>query len=166
MRVYGRQSDAPLSEVSFAVVLQIAEVQGARIPLALMSCSDPVNLVYEPDLSDHSALRQPADLTFADHVHRFISSDRVQRAAHRSEPEARGDSFFDETVMLFQHIVQVWRWSTETLPSQLARLLQFRNRGGVGWMAVHVSRVAIAGFDATLIARSAWQQPNPDWATT
>jgi len=55
--------------------------------------------VYEPDLSNDIALRQPADLTFADHVHRFISSDRVQGAAHRSEPKARGDSFLDETVI-------------------------------------------------------------------
>jgi hypothetical protein len=91
------------------VMLQIAAVQeSARIPLALMSCSDPVNLVYEPDLSDNIALRQPADLTFADHVHRFLSGDRVQRAAHRSEPKARGDSFLGETVILFQHMVQVW----------------------------------------------------------
>ena len=75
--------------------------------LAPISCSDPVNLVYEPDLPDHIAFRQPADLTFLDHVHRLVSSDRVQRAAHGPEPEARGDSLFDETVILFQHIVHV-----------------------------------------------------------
>jgi hypothetical protein len=64
------------------VVLQIAEAgQSARNPLAPMSYSDPVNLVYEPDLAGHIALRQPADLTFSDHVHRLVSGDRVQRSA-------------------------------------------------------------------------------------
>jgi hypothetical protein len=73
-----------------------------------MSCSDAVNLVDEPDLPDNIALREPADLTFSDHVHRLISGDRVQRATHGSEPEASGDSLLDETMILFQHIVQVW----------------------------------------------------------
>lgn len=66
-----------------------------------------MKLVYESDLPDHIVLRQPADLTFPDHVHRLVSCDRVQRATHTPEPQARGDSLFDETVILFQHIVQV-----------------------------------------------------------
>ena len=51
-------------------------------------CSDSVDLVYEPDLADHITLLQPADLTFSDHVHRFISGDRVECAAHRPKPQA------------------------------------------------------------------------------
>ena len=72
-----------------------------------MSYSDAVNLVDEPDLSDYGALREPADLTFSDHVHRLISRDRVQRAADGPEPEARGNSLLDETMILFQDIIQV-----------------------------------------------------------
>ena len=34
-----------------------------------MLCRDSVNLVYEPDLPDDIAFRQPTDLTFSDHVH-------------------------------------------------------------------------------------------------
>ena len=70
-------------------------------------CSDSVDLMYEPDLADHVTLLQPADLTFSDHVHRLISGDRVHRAAHGSKPQAGGDSLFDETVILFQHVVHV-----------------------------------------------------------
>ena len=53
-----------------------------------MSRSDPVDLVYEPDLPNDIAFGQPTDLTFSDHVHRFISGDRVKRAAHGPKPQA------------------------------------------------------------------------------
>jgi hypothetical protein len=57
-------------------VLQIGSGEGsAGRLLAQMSRRDPIDLVNEPDLSNHIALRQPADLTFSDHVHRLISGD-------------------------------------------------------------------------------------------
>ena len=103
-----------------------------------MSCSDSVNLVDEPDLSDDVAFRQPADLTLSDHVHRLISRDRVQRAADGPEPEAGSDSLLDETMVLFQDIILIRRQPAAAAPSQRPRLLQFRNGCGVGWMAVNV----------------------------
>jgi hypothetical protein len=72
-----------------------------------MSHSDPEDLVYEPDLPNDIAFRLPTDLTFSDHVHRLISGDRVERATHGPKPQAGGDSLFDETVILFQHIIHV-----------------------------------------------------------
>lgn len=50
-------------------VLQIADGwEALEVGWPGMSCSDPVNLVYEPDLPDHIALCWPADLTLPDHV--------------------------------------------------------------------------------------------------
>src|SRR5947209_11845275 len=103
-----------------------------------MSCSDAVNLMDESDLPNHVIFRQPADLTFSDHVHRLIPGDRVQRATYRPEPKARSDSLLDETMVLFQDIVHVGRRPTAAPPSQFAGLLQFGNGCGIGWMAVHV----------------------------
>ena len=70
-----------------------------------MSCGDAVDLVDEPDLPDNVTLREPADLTFSDHVHRLTACDCVQRSAYGSEPEARGNSLLDETMILFQDII-------------------------------------------------------------
>ena len=75
--------------------------------MGTISCSDTVDLVDEPNLSDNIAFRQPADLALPDHVHRLTSRDRVQRTSHRSKPKARGDSLLDETMILFQHVVHV-----------------------------------------------------------
>jgi hypothetical protein len=43
----------------------------AGIPRASMLRSDSVNLVDEPHLPDHITLREPADLTLSDHLHRL-----------------------------------------------------------------------------------------------
>jgi hypothetical protein len=75
--------------------------------MGTISRSDTVDVVDEPDLPDNIALREPADLTLPDHVHRLISRDRVQRTSHGSKPEARRDSLLDETMVLFQNIVHV-----------------------------------------------------------
>ena len=72
---------------------------------ATMSCSDAVNLVYEPDLPDDVALRQPADLTFSDPVHRLISRNRIHGTLRRPEPKAGDDSLLDEAMILFQDII-------------------------------------------------------------
>jgi hypothetical protein len=103
-----------------------------------MSCSDAVNLVDEPDLPDNIALREPADLTFSDHVHRLISRDCFQRAAYRPKPEAGGNSLLNETMILFQDIVHVLRWPAAAPPPRLPRLLQFRHGCGIGGMSVDV----------------------------
>ena len=88
-----------------------------------MSGSDAVNSVYELDLPDDVTFRQPADLTFSDHVHRLISSDRIQRAIHRPEPKTSGDSLLDKPMILFQYIIQVRGGPAAASPSQLSRLL-------------------------------------------
>jgi hypothetical protein len=86
--------------------------QRASRPLAtpnlMLSCRLMSHIVFRhPPPSRSIALREPADLTLPDHVHRLISRDRVQRTSHGSKPEARRDSLLDETMVLFQNIVHV-----------------------------------------------------------
>src|SRR5882672_7428803 len=80
--------------------------------------------VNESDLPDHISFCQPADLPFANDVHRLVSGDRVQRAVGRSKPKTGGDSFLDESVVLFHDVVHVRRWPAAALFSDFARLLQ------------------------------------------
>jgi hypothetical protein len=47
-------------------------------------------------------------------------------------------------MVLLQDIIHVRRQPAAAAPSQLPRLLQFRNRGGIGWMAVHVDHSGAA----------------------
>jgi hypothetical protein len=66
---------------------------------------DTQGLIDETDLADYISLSQPPDLTFSDHVHRLISTDRVYRASHRTKPEASGDPLLDESMVLLHDIV-------------------------------------------------------------
>ena len=53
------------------------------------------------------ALGQPAHLPVADHVHRFVPVNCVQRSLDRTEAETRRDALFDETVILFHYVIQI-----------------------------------------------------------
>jgi hypothetical protein len=61
--------------------------------------------VNEGTLTEYIAFGQPAHLSFADHVHRLVPINRVQRAPQRSKPETRGDALLDEAVILLDHVV-------------------------------------------------------------
>ena len=102
------------------VLLQIRFVRakGPRTSGALLG--DTKDAVNESDLPDHSSFCQPADLPFANDVHRLVSGDRVQRAVGRSKPQTGGDSFLDESVVLFHDVVQVRRWPAAALFSEFA----------------------------------------------
>jgi len=60
------------------------------------------------------ALSDPADLTFADNVHRLVTLDRSAGTLHRSEPEARRNSLLDEPMVLLDDVVQIGRRSATT----------------------------------------------------
>jgi len=63
--------------------------------------------VNEGTLTEHIAFGQPAHLSFADHVHRLVPVNRVQRALNRTKTETRGNALLDEAVILLDHVVQI-----------------------------------------------------------
>ncbi len=72
---------------------------------------DELTLRYRIALSD------PADLTFADCMHRFVALDGSARTLRRSESEARRDPLLDEPMVLLDDVVQVRRRSaTAAIP--------------------------------------------------
>lgn len=88
-------------------LLQIARGKASRgdVPAGLRS--DTEQSVDESSLTYYVALPKPTDLPFSDRVHRLVTFDRAPRFFGRSKPQARGDSLFNETVILFQDIVEV-----------------------------------------------------------
>ena len=70
-----------LSQMQSSVVKSAADFQ-PRLR------GDSQGLIDESDLADYISLSQPPDLTFSDHVHRLISTDRV--LPHQSPNETRG----------------------------------------------------------------------------
>src|SRR6266851_1103440 len=92
----------------------------------------------ETNLAGYIALLQPPHLPFSDHVHGFISGDRLYRALHRTEPQACGDALLDEPVVLLNDIVQIRNRPAATTPAQFTAVLQYRYGVSIGRMAVHV----------------------------
>jgi hypothetical protein len=64
------------------------------------SRSKSEDLVHELNLPDGVTFGEPLDLSFADHVHRFVALNGVESAIHRSEPETGSDSPFNKAVIL------------------------------------------------------------------
>jgi len=81
---------------------------------------------------------EPSDLSFADHVHRFVARYGVECAIHGPEPETGSDSFFDKAVILLDDVVEVRRRSAAAVAPQFAGSLQIRNYLRVRRMSVDV----------------------------
>src|SRR5690242_16591508 len=114
--------------------------------------SDAEDLVNELPLRDGIALSDPADLTFADCMHRLVTIDRSAGALRRPESEARRNPLFYESMVLLDDVVQVRRCSTTTAPAEFPRRLQV---GNGRW----ICRVAIDVNDSR--RRSAGEQCEP-----
>jgi hypothetical protein len=84
------------------------------------------------------ALSYPADLTFADCVHRLVTLDRSAGTLHRSEPKVRRNPPLDEPMVLLDDVVQIGRCSATTAPAEFAGLLEFGDCAGVRWMPIYV----------------------------
>jgi hypothetical protein len=81
----------------------------------------------ERGLTGGVVLRQPPDLSLADHVHRFDSLKRSPRRVKRSESLTRSDPTLDASMVLFDDIVEVPYWSAVATAAKFAGTLQFRN---------------------------------------
>ena len=107
-------------------------------PAGWKLCGHAEDGVDELALRYSIALSDPADLTFADCVHRLVTLDRSAGTLHRSEPEARRNPPLDEPMVLLDDVVQVRCRSATTAATEFTGLLQLGDRAGVGWMPVHV----------------------------
>src|ERR1700722_16410527 len=94
--------------------------------------------VNESPLPCRIALRQPSDLPLPDHVHCFVSLNRLPRSFHRPEPQARCDGLLNEAVVLLHDVVQVGRWTTAAASAEIPRLLQLGDGPRIRWMSVYV----------------------------
>ena len=99
---------------------------------------DTEDRVNELTLVDRITLGYPADLPFADGMHRLITFDRSARSLGRSESEARRNPLLDEPMVLLDDVVQIRGRSATTASTEFTILLQLGNRAGVGRMPVHV----------------------------
>ena len=97
-------------------------------------CVDELALRYRITFCD------PANLTFADCIHRLVAFDGSTYAFHRSEFEVRCDPLLDEPMVLLDEVVQIRRRSATTAATEFSGLLQLGDRAGVGRMPVHVDR--------------------------
>jgi zeaxanthin glucosyltransferase len=96
------------AEAVFRVVSQTRGVDAnASTGLSSISGSDAECALNEARLSNDVAFCEPADLAFPDDVHRLVSRNRVERPVNGTEPLARHHSFFHETMVLFDDVVQV-----------------------------------------------------------
>src|SRR3954451_2217264 len=75
------------------------------MPWSEILCSDPEHPLDEADLPNDIALRQPAYLSLADHVHRLVPLDRSQSPVDRSEPEAGSNPLLHEAMVLFNGLI-------------------------------------------------------------
>ena len=122
-----------------SVLLQIASVDELDVVRARWELhGDAEDRVDELALCDGVAFGYPADLPFADGMHRLIARDRSVRTLDRSESEARRNALLDEAMVLLDDVVQIRRSSAPTAWTEFARLLQFGNRAGIRRMPVNV----------------------------
>ena len=97
---------------------------------------DAENGVDELTLTDRITLGDPSDLPFSDCMHRLVTLNRSTRALRRTESEARRNPLFDESMVLFDHVIQVGRCSAPTTPAEFSGVLQFGDGAGVRWMSI------------------------------
>jgi hypothetical protein len=66
---------------------------------------DAEDRVDELALRDGIALGDPAELTFADSMHRLVAGNRSASTLHRPESEARSNPLLDESMVLLNDVV-------------------------------------------------------------
>src|SRR5215467_14597461 len=76
--------------------------------------------------------------SFANHVHRLVPVNCVQRTVDRTEAETRGNALLDEPVILLDYIVQIGTPPPAASSTELSVLLQLRHRVRVALVAVYI----------------------------
>src|SRR6516162_9831751 len=89
----------------YGVLLQIASAERRRRPCPGELRSDAEDREDELALRYRIALGDPADLTFADCVHRLVALDRSARTLRRPESEARRNPLLDKPMVLLNGLI-------------------------------------------------------------
>src|SRR5579863_3157736 len=84
------------------------------------------------------ALGYPADLSFADGMHRLVTLNGSPRSLGGPKTEARRDPLLDKAMVLLDDVVQVWCGSATASRAEFAGLLQLGNCAGICRVAIHV----------------------------
>jgi hypothetical protein len=99
------------------------------------------------------ALSDPADLPLADCMHRLIALDGSTSPLDRAEPEACRNPLLNESVVLLDDVIQIWRCSAATVATEFTSLLQFSDCAGISRVPIaQVYRRPLANLSASRIA--------------
>ena len=104
-------------------MLQMGERSWRRAFVQLELSSDIEDCVDELSLSNRIVFGQPADLSFADCMHRLVTLNRSPRSLRGPKTEARRDPLLDEAMVLLDDVVQVRCSSATTSSAEFAGLL-------------------------------------------
>jgi hypothetical protein len=111
----------------YAVLLQMGLI-GAKVGDTWRELrGDAEDAVDEFALRCRIAFTNPADLTLAYGMHRFVARDRSPCTLRRTEAEAGRNPLLDKAMVLLDDVVPIRRGSTATAPTEFTGPLQFGN---------------------------------------
>src|SRR5215212_9651997 len=102
------------------------------------SCSQSEEASNERDLPSDVVLRQPPDLSLANHVYSLNSLKRTPRRVKGSEALTGSDPPFDGSMILFNNIIQIADGSTATPATEFAGLLQLCDDLRIRRVSIHI----------------------------
>ena len=114
--------------------------RGRRKPDGRLSGSDrdTEQTCNECGLPKDVILRQPPDLSLANHVHRLDTLNRSLRRVKRSEALTRSHPAFDCPMILLHHIVEIANGSTAATPAEFSCPFEFIDYLRISRIAVYV----------------------------
>src|SRR5215813_13815299 len=71
-------------------------------------CGNHEEIRHESDLPLNGAFAYSINLSFSDHVHCLVPADRPTRRVETGKPKPGIDSAFDESVVLFDDIIEIF----------------------------------------------------------
>src|SRR5918992_3999938 len=95
----------------------------------------PKQTVEELDLGRDSTCW---NLSLPDHVHRLVASQGSPGGLEGAESQPCFDQTFDEPVVLFDHIVQIFDWSELASLGQFSCSLYLLDSLGISWVLVYI----------------------------
>jgi hypothetical protein len=95
-------------EPPITVLLQIIGIVIKSLQEYSYLCNYTEDFVDERDLSHDIPLFDTFDLTFADHIHRFIASDCSSSSIERAKSQPRIGQSLDKPVVLLDAVVQIF----------------------------------------------------------
>src|SRR5689334_14618982 len=101
---------------------------------------DAEDAVNELTLSCRIAFGDPADLTFADCMHRLVTLDRSPRSFSRTEVEARRNPHLDDAMVWLDDVIQIRHRSAAAAPSSPVCFNSAIALAYAGWPSTLITR--------------------------